>query len=88
MQTRKLLNFASKNIDTISLFKLETNNTTKKRNKNIKQDNKPFSNQHDSKKTRIAGKTMFFIVWKQNKYKQQNKYKTLTNKNVPNTKPT
>ena len=67
---------------------METNNTRKtnknKNKKHKKKTNYPFK-QHNSKNTRIAGKTafFFFIDWKQNK--QQDKSKN-TNEKQQNTK--
>ena len=57
-------------------------NKQHKKNKQVQQHktlktNYPFK-QHNSKNTRIAGKTIFFIDWKQNK--QQDKTKNTNQK--------
>ena len=63
---------------------METNNTRKtNKNKNKKKKINYPSKQHNSKNTRIAGKTVFYIDWKQNK--QQDKSEN-TNEKQQNTK--
>ena len=69
--------------------KMETSNTRKtNKNKNIKhkKPNYPF-NQHNSKNTRIAGKTTFSQIESKTRNKTKNQNTELKQK-TPKTKPT
>ena len=50
------------------------------------KDKLPFNQHNSNNTTRSAGKTVFFIDWKQNKKQDKNKTKTKQKQNTTNTK--